>query len=330
MTTKKIGRCPICKSPADVLSEPTLDRYTINCLRCGKYLISGTAYATVKFNNNQIAAISGWLRENTVTEVLYDKLESLKKLEMPTVGEKATKLLKYIAIVQPNPGIYVKIDFQVISNSTINNDCQNISEVDYNAMRIALPFLSTAWAMDHVELHYLIYDYLINEKKILVGRKGSYNYKITPKGWAFLDSLRYKNVDSQIAFIAMWFDESVDDLYKSIEKSILATGYEPKRVDRHEHVNRIDDEIISLIRQSKFVVADFTGQRGGVYFESGFGHGLNIPVIWTCMEKDFENVHFDTNHYNFLLWNKDNLLEFEKKLKNRIISVIGKGNYNSE
>ena len=37
----------------------------------------------------------------------------------------------------------------------------------------------------------------------------------------------------------------------------------------HEHINRIGDEIISQIRRSKFLIADFTGHRGGVYFEAG-------------------------------------------------------------
>lgn len=41
-----------------------------------------------------------------------------------------------------------------------------------------------------------------------------------------------------------------------------------------EHSNKIDDEIIGEIRRSAFIVADFTGHRGGVYFEAGFAMGL--------------------------------------------------------
>lgn len=36
-----------------------------------------------------------------------------------------------------------------------------------------------------------------------------------------------------------------------------------------EHANKIDDEIIAEIRRSAFLVADFTGQRQNVYFETG-------------------------------------------------------------
>lgn len=39
-------------------------------------------------------------------------------------------------------------------------------------------------------------------------------------------------------------------------------------------MNRIDDEIIGRIRASRFIVADFTGHRPGVYFEAGMMLGL--------------------------------------------------------
>jgi hypothetical protein len=50
----------------------------------------------------------------------------------------------------------------------------------------------------------------------------------------------------------------------------------------------VDDEIIAEIRRSRFLVADFTCEpekvRGGVYFETCFAMGLNIPIIWTCKD----------------------------------------------
>ena len=108
---------------------------------------------------------------------------------------------------------------------------------------------------------------------------------------------------SNQAFVAMWFNDEVKEAYeKSIEPAIRDAGYDPVRIDRIEHNNKIDDEIIAEIRKSKFVIADFTSgfeggtliARGGVYYEAGFAHGLGIPVIWTCHEDCIEHVHFDT------------------------------------
>ena len=152
---------------------------------------------------------------------------------------------------------------------------------------------------------------------------------ITPKGYAYLDSLSSSVTSSQIGFCAMWFDKSVLSIWiNAIEPAIKGAGYDPKRIDSHQHNNRIDDEIIAMLRRSKFIVADFTGQRGGVYFEAGFALGLGLQVIWTCKKSDLKEVHFDNRQYNFVTWEDDKLNEFKVALQNRIEATIGRGNFN--
>lgn len=87
-----------------------------------------------------------------------------------------------------------------------------------------------------------------------------------------------------------------------------------------EHNEKIDDRIIAEIRQSSLIVADFTGQRGGVYFEAGFAKGLGIPVIWTCHEDGVENLHFDTRQYNHIVWESPE--DLKTKLINRISATL--------
>ena len=67
--------------------------------------------------------------------------------------------------------------------------------------------------------------------------------------------------------------------------------------------------IIAEIRRSNtFVITDFTqltnfiGARGSVYYEAGFAHGLDIPVIFTCRNDQIDDLHFDTNHFLHLSW----------------------------
>ena len=95
------------------------------------------------------------------------------------------------------------------------------------------------------------------------------------------------------------------------------------RIDRHEHNNRIDDEIMAMIRRSKFIVADFTKERGGVYFEAGYALGLGLQVIWTCRKDALKEIHFDNRQYNFLTWTNNSLGDFAKRLQNRIEATIG-------
>lgn len=328
MNNKKYKPCPICKSPAEMPNVRNIVSNFINCSRCGGFKMTSEAYEDIgNYSDMQIANISGWIRENQGVLIMTDKFQYFNDLKTPTIGEKATKLLKYIAKEIPTPGQWIQIDFQSISDlKTLKENTDYPQEV-FEKLKKSLPFLSITCALDSSELRYIINDYLIKEQGYLYGAN---KYQITPKGWAYLDSLKYKDVDSQTAFIAMWFNDSMNNLYDSIKKSILQARYEPKRVDKTEHVNRVDDEIIALIRQSKFIVADFTGQRGGVYFESGFAHGLNIPVIWLCNSEEDKKLHFDTNHFNYIFWDKDNLDELEQKLTKRIESVLGKGTYNPE
>ena len=99
-------------------------------------------------------------------------------------------------------------------------------------------------------------------------------------------------------------------------------GYLALRIDNKEHNDKICDEIIAEIRRSKFVVADFTENRGGVYFEAGFALGLGIPVIWT-VQQDFlkkEGVHFDTRQYNHIAYKTGD--ELRSRLNNRIRATI--------
>ena len=45
---------------------------------------------------------------------------------------------------------------------------------------------------------------------------------------------------------------------EGIKSAIAEAGYDPFRIDRKEHNNRIVDEIISEIRRSRLLVADFS------------------------------------------------------------------------
>ncbi len=184
------------------------------------------------------------------------------------------------------------------------------------------------WAQDNDETTFILFKYLTTEKGFLVPSDNNYDVdslRITPKGWAYLDSLQQGNVESKIGFIAMWFDKSMDAAHIAIETAIRNAGYEPLRIDQKEHNHKIDDEIIAGIRRSKFLVADFTGHRGGVYFEAGFAMGLGIPVIWLCREDALKDLHFDTRQYNHIPWTAEGLPNLTNALQKRVEAILGRG-----
>ena len=100
---------------------------------------------------------------------------------------------------------------------------------------------------------------------------------LTARGWAEIERMRSANPQSVIGFVAMSFHDAFTDLYSmGIAPGITAAGFEPLRMDRKEHNNRIDDEIVASIRSSRFLVADFSVDRGGIYFEAGVRTRLGL------------------------------------------------------
>jgi nucleoside 2-deoxyribosyltransferase len=148
--------------------------------------------------------------------------------------------------------------------------------------------------------------------------------RILPGGYVKLDEMRRRPATSSRGFVAMWFDQSMNDVYeRGLQAGVLKAGYDPVRIDRVEHINRIDDEIIRQINASRFLVADFTGHRGGVYFEAGYALGKSLPVFWTCRKVDIGALHFDIRQFNCIDW--DDAEGLANRLATRIEAVLGPG-----
>ena len=139
-------------------------------------------------------------------------------------------------------------------------------------------------------------------------------------------------------FVAMSFDPDLTHVYKDgIKPAIKAAGYNARRIDDKAFTGPVVDEMLAEIRKSKFVVADFTGCEkctackkckhigapGGVYWEAGFAHGLDIPVFLTCRKDRGDAIHFNIDHIKRLHWETPE--DLCKQLKNSIEAVLGRG-----
>lgn len=147
-------------------------------------------------------------------------------------------------------------------------------------------------------------------------------FRIAFKGWQRVEELETTNPNSRQAFVAMWFDESLLDVYKygfkpAIESSNYFTAV---RVDALEYNDGVDDRIIAEIRRSSFLVADFTGNRPSVYFEAGYALGLGLSVIWTCRDDFVDKLHFDVRQKNHVTWAGHD--ELREKLDRRVRATV--------
>lgn len=186
---------------------------------------------------------------------------------------------------------------------------------------VSCRLMPVGWNKTFEEMWFMVTEVLCNEMGLLVSQSNN-QYQVSPKGLLYLEGRR-ESVSS-IGFCAMWFSPEVRQLWTQvIEPATRAAGYEPLRIDSKQHNGKIDDEIMASIRASRFVVSDFTGNRGGVYYEAGFAHGLGLPVIFMCREGD--ELHFDVRQYNCIFWKPENLEDAKSQLKNRILATLGQG-----
>ncbi|MDD3436428.1 MAG: hypothetical protein PHC64_04660 [Candidatus Gastranaerophilales bacterium] len=181
--------------------------------------------------------------------------------------------------------------------------------------------------------YYIFGDYIYHQP--------CYQVSLTPKGLKHQADKQYNHLNSTQAFVAMWFNDNEDKekykpnmnkIYEDVIQPAIEDDkrFEAVKIDCVEHCNDINDEMIAQIRKSRFIVADLTGYRGGVYWEAGFAYGLGMPVVYTCHEKwqvsdeskGIEKIHFDVNHRNIIFWNEDNLDDFKKRLSARISAII--------
>lgn len=147
-------------------------------------------------------------------------------------------------------------------------------------------------------------------------------YNITFKGLNKIFESFENGKNSNNCFIAMSFGDGMTEIRTAIKEAVSDTGFNPLLIDEiHvESEQTINDGIIANIKKSRFCVADFTQQKDGVYFEAGYALGRGLKVIYTCNEKDFEETHFDTNHFPHIIYNTPD--ELKKRLVDKIEAWI--------
>jgi hypothetical protein len=148
-------------------------------------------------------------------------------------------------------------------------------------------------------------------------------FNLTPGGWDRAEKL-FGSAGSTMGFIAMAFElPEREEVQKAIENACESNGWKAKTVNQHEFTGAIMDRVVTEINRARFVVADFTDHKMGVYYEAGYAEGRRVQVIYTVREDQMKLAHFDTRHLNHIAWK--NPAELGQRLQSRIGAVIGRG-----
>jgi nucleoside 2-deoxyribosyltransferase len=308
--------CPLCKNQLKAKTDVNDGLSTVTCDVCGEYNVERILLITQDLPLDARVLLSAIARRSfeyyeeqiTINRDNWQGLvsQSPAKNDVPS---KVRYLLNYIAHRSRFPSDTISLNGQT----------------DYPICFASNTDEFTYYIQYAKEAGFLGDDPLAND--LLNATK---KYKLTVKGW---EEIRHVSIlDSPYAFVAMAFKKDGDQgplLADAFEQAIRPaieedTGYEKAiRIDKEEFLGDIVFEIIARIKECRFLIADVTNHRNGVYFEAGYAMGMGLPVIWTCHKDDMIKAHFDTNHLNHIEW--DNIDDLRKRLANRILATIGRG-----
>jgi hypothetical protein len=308
-----LKNCPFCSTPTHISETPMAEPYgrmlSMSCPQCGTFHIASSTAAEIKRRNINPAIASAWIRQKNDQSQFGahfedDDVDRLAALQFPSFKERMESYL----LAAAGKSSALQATFPIHDP----------------------PLLASAYCTSRGELEVITEHLKVEGHLLAAGASGDernglvYLARLTPKGHMYADELRTHHTASSQGFIAMWFDKTLEAARRDgFEVGIRDAGYKPHRVDDAQYIDRIDDRIIAEIRRSRFVVADLTGHRGGVYYEAGFAAGLGKPVFYTCRKDHAKDVHFDIRQFNCILW--DTSKQLAADLRARIEAVLGTG-----
>jgi hypothetical protein len=306
------NNCPICGGPLepdDDIGLKTGEWEIINCTSsCGKFEISRTLLRSLprilKEDEIRVFLLSHFLRKmQGGKEIPYlnsNLIEKVLQTSLPSLPDQSKYLILWLG-TNTMPGERVEYPFGV-----------------FQAIMGAKSIEGTRFIIDHlVEGGYLLAEMYSGGLSFL---------GLSMKGWEYYDQLNRGAVVSRKAFMAMQYgDQELDAVFENYFKpAVKATGFDLVRLDEKPQAGLIDDRLRVEIRTSRFLIADLTHENRGAYWEAGFAEGLGKPVIYTCEKSKFGNqkTHFDTNHHETVVWEKEKLDEAAEKLKVTIRATL--------
>jgi hypothetical protein len=271
--------------------------FTCQCRRCGTYDITLEASQDIPMTVSPYLQAASRQASESGQRVLI-KNSNWKQLiaehGQTTISENIQKLLLHVMRRTRRPGNAVELDttfdYPII-------DAENSGELTWH--------LENSTESGHLK------------------RSGNH-YQLTAKGWDFLMGPSAGGAIPGRCFVAMSFSEEHSPIYiEGIRPAVVEAGYRPvwmKDVLTNQDTNY---QMIVEIRKAQFLIADFTGLKAGVYFEAGFALGLGRDVFWTTKADDLGKIHFDTNHYQHIVWTTYNDLKL--KLSEKVVALLGYG-----
>lgn len=287
------------------------------CPICGRYALTEEAGNRVKpLNQVQRATVAAYFRARSIRSLLAPLVVSQRSNEGNFKKGEFTIGLDRILEEHPLPRMEQRMDRALLNlalRSEFPGHPVDISTFDFSLL-VSENELAAMFLLQQMHIkHFIVENHDTLPTKVT----------LSADGWNRVAELRRGEHSASLrqAFVAMWFEPDMDKPFsEGIAPAIEEAGFTPLRIDFKEHNNQVTDEIVAEIKRSRFLVADFTGHRPGVYYEAGLMYGLGRPVIFTCRKDDLPKAHFDTRQYSHIVW--ETPTDLRQKLLRRIQATI--------
>jgi len=119
-------------------------------------------------------------------------------------------------------------------------------------------------------------------------------------------------------FVAMPFDESMDDVYHyGISNAVRAAGFVCERADEKAFTGEVLAQVKKRIKSSSLVVADLSTSNSNVYLEVGYAWGCDVPTV--LVVDDLDALEFDVKGQRCLEYKK--IQDLERGLRDELSGI---------
>ena len=123
-------------------------------------------------------------------------------------------------------------------------------------------------------------------------------------------------------FVLMPFSEAFSDIYElGIKQAIDDCGLFCLRVDEQHFTESILERIIINIKRARFIVADMTGCNPNVFYEVGYAHATEKPIIFLTQD-DPSKIPFDLKHKPHIHYKKKEIRILKQLLDERLKGLL--------
>lgn len=337
--------CPFCNQVAKQWSvQNTHNYFGFDCKICGPYFLTWGVIEklkTLKYSQQILNCVSENISSNTAYgEKIKTSWHLRTETQFPSMASNITK--KYLEDF---------LDIRIDHANKVGNLLLVLAEkaqksAPFLAVRLSLKDIYNLKIRSFEEC--FVWLTKLNEMGFLdsssfrtMGHGFSndeiekHEFCLTVDGWQAIHSEQQER-NSKKVFIAMqfnWGDEKNNAIrtqyIEAIQAGCAECGFIANVVSQN-HTDYITDRIVSEIKSSLFVIADFTFNNQGAYYEAGLARGLGKKVIHTVMTghtsdatDKFKQLHFDIKQINYIEWSAP--AELRSRIADRIRSTIEDG-----